>query len=136
MCKSLEEVSKMVSASQQRISEIEIGRSAPSLQLIMDLSDALAVEPKYFLDGLEPNHYVRGLKYIDTGFEDAVTGERYENPMQRRDAVGLLRAFYKIPHSQTRKRIYDLILSLSAMASAIAVEEESKYIAYRDSLEK
>lgn len=47
------ELCEMIDVNYKYISNLETGRSAPSLELIMRLCDALQTTPDYFLSGTE-----------------------------------------------------------------------------------
>lgn len=50
------ELCEMLDVNYKYISNLETGRSAPSLELIMSLCKALQTNPDYFLVGTEINH--------------------------------------------------------------------------------
>ena len=52
------EVCEMVDVNYKYLSNLETGRSAPSLELIMSLCDALQATPDYFLMGTEKNRSI------------------------------------------------------------------------------
>ena len=52
------EVCEMIDVNYKYISNLETGRSAPSLELIMSLCEALQTNPDYFLVGTEVNQNV------------------------------------------------------------------------------
>ncbi|MGN0688122.1 MAG: helix-turn-helix domain-containing protein [Oscillospiraceae bacterium] len=52
------QVCEMIDVNYKYISNLETGRSAPSLELIMSLCEALQTNPDYFLIGTAKNHSV------------------------------------------------------------------------------
>lgn len=52
------EVCEMIDVNYKYISNLETGRSAPSLELIMSLCDNLQVTPDYFLIGTEKSRSI------------------------------------------------------------------------------
>ncbi len=60
-------VCEMVDVNYKYLSNLETGRSSPSLELIMSLCEVLQTSPDYFLVGTE-----RG-GFIDTGIEEKIS---------------------------------------------------------------
>ncbi|MBQ7027890.1 MAG: helix-turn-helix transcriptional regulator [Ruminococcus sp.] len=67
------QVCEMIDVNYKYISNLETGRSAPSLELIMNLSDALRTTPDYFLVGTEKN------RSIDKNMTDKICNLSQEN---------------------------------------------------------
>ncbi len=60
------EVCEMVDVNYKYLSNLETGRSSPSLELIMSLCEALQTSPDYFLVGTESD------RLIDKGIEEKI----------------------------------------------------------------
>ncbi|MBE6858892.1 MAG: helix-turn-helix transcriptional regulator [Ruminococcus sp.] len=67
------QVCEMIDVNYKYISNLETGRSAPSLELIMNLSDALRTTPDYFLVGTEKR------RSIDKNMTDKICNLSQEN---------------------------------------------------------
>lgn len=52
------EVCEMINVNYKYLSNLETGRSAPSLELIMSLCEALQTTPNYFLIGTEKERFL------------------------------------------------------------------------------
>lgn len=58
------EVCEMINVNYKYISNIETGRSAPSLEMIMNLCEALETTPNYLLLGVSPTKSILSDKQI------------------------------------------------------------------------
>lgn len=67
------EVCEMIDVNYKYISNLETGRSAPSLELIMSLCEALQTTPDYFLTGTEKN------RSVDKKMSEKISGLTSEN---------------------------------------------------------
>ncbi len=67
------EVCEMIDVNYKYISNLETGRSAPSLELIMNLCNALQTTPDYFLTGTERN------RSIDKNITEKISSLSSEN---------------------------------------------------------
>lgn len=64
---------ELIDVNYKYISNLETGRSAPSLELIMNLSDVLCTTPDYFLVGTEKE------RSIDKNMTDKISNLSQEN---------------------------------------------------------
>jgi transcriptional regulator with XRE-family HTH domain len=110
---SQQKVGEALGLTFQQVQKYERGANRIGASRLWDLSGVLDCPISFFFDEMNED------SGADTqGRATASTGERGENrdedPMNRRETLELVRAYYRINGDQVRKRIYELTKSLGA----------------------
>lgn len=97
---SQDNIAQAVNLTFQQVQKYENGANRVSASRIYDLSRILNVPVSYFFDGLDENNK-NPLPSLE------------EDNFSRRETLELVRAYYGIIDPQVRKKVYDLLRSLS-----------------------
>ncbi len=116
---SQEKLGDAIGLTFQQVQKYERGANRIGASRLYDLSRVLDVPVSFFFDDINPEAAAAALAAAGGGGgEDAAP--RYEpDPMMRRETLELVRAYYRIPDSQIRRRLFDLT---KAIANACASE--------------
>jgi len=98
---SQEKLGEAVGLTFQQIQKYERGANRIGSSRLFDLSRVLDVPVSYFFEDI-PDQAKDETSETDTN-----------NPMARRETLELVRAYYRIPTANVRKRLFELAKSLS-----------------------
>jgi transcriptional regulator with XRE-family HTH domain len=116
---SQEKLGEAIGLTFQQVQKYERGANRIGASRLYDLSRVLDVPVSFFFDDINPEAAAAALGG-EGGDEGEETPQRYEpDPMMRRETLELVRAYYRIPDSQIRRRLFDLT---KAIANACANE--------------
>lgn len=101
---SQERLGEALGLTFQQVQKYERGANRIGASRLFDLARALQVPIGFFFDDL-PEGLVDGSPPAASSQDD--------DPMQRRETIELVRAFYRIPDSTARRRLYELTRSIA-----------------------
>lgn len=97
----------------QQVQKYESGTNRVGASNLYRIAKALGVDVSFFFDGL-PLDGDRMPQGAAMGFS-APPQEAFDmNPMSSRESIELMHSFYRIPDPQVRKRLIQLVRTLSA----------------------
>ncbi|WP_231920803.1 helix-turn-helix domain-containing protein [Magnetospirillum sp. XM-1] len=115
---SQETLGEKIGLTFQQVQKYERGANRIGASRLFDLSRVLDVPVSYFFDDMaetvqdqSPVNIIKGgvvLPEAAAGFEP--------NPMNRRETLELVRAYYNITDPKVRQRVYELAKALAAVA--------------------
>jgi len=109
---SQEKLGRALGLTFQQVQKYERGANRVGASRLFDLARVLDVPISFFFEGLEervpsmPSGARRGLSASEATSYDA-------DPMAKRETMDLVRAYYRIPHTGVRKRLFELAKSLA-----------------------
>jgi transcriptional regulator with XRE-family HTH domain len=115
---SQERLGEAIGLTFQQVQKYERGANRVGASRLYDLSRVLDVPVSFFFDDLA----AAPLAPIDgaaTGVAEPATAAYEPDPLMRRETLELVRAYYRIPDPQIRRRLFDLT---KAIANACAAE--------------
>lgn len=101
---SQERLGEALGLTFQQVQKYERGANRIGASRLFDLARALQVPVGFFFDDL-PDAVADG--------EAPVAANHGEDPMQRRETIELVRAFYRIANPTARRRLYELTRSIA-----------------------
>lgn len=109
---SQEKLGEAIGLTFQQVQKYERGANRIGASRLYDLSRVLDVPVSFFFDDINPEVVAAAVEAGDG------VAPRYEpDPMMRRETLELVRAYYRIPDAQIRRRLFDLT---KAIANACA----------------
>ncbi len=108
-------VGDALGAAFQQVQKYENGKNRISASRLFDLSRVLDVPIAYFFDDMPTA--VAASSPAQGGGKAKKLPSHEPNPMNRRETLELVRAYYKIRDPQIRKRLYELTIAAGAAAS-------------------
>jgi len=125
---SQEKLGSLLGLTFQQVQKYERGTNRIGSSRLYKIASVLDVSVSYFFEGFEeasgaPGAPASGLAEESAGFESS--------PMDRRETLELVRAYYRIEDSQVRRRIFELVKSLGGTrrnAEAPAETAESQAV--------
>jgi transcriptional regulator with XRE-family HTH domain len=116
---SQEKLGEAIGLTFQQVQKYERGANRVGASRLYDLSRVLDVPVSFFFDDINPETAAAARGELSEVSES--TPQRYEpDPMMRRETLELVRAYYRIPDAQIRRRLFDLT---KAIANACATTE-------------
>jgi transcriptional regulator with XRE-family HTH domain len=111
---SQEKLGEAIGLTFQQVQKYERGANRIGASRLYDLSRVLDVPVSFFFDDIDPEAAAAALR-ADGGDEEAdELTRRYEpDPLMRRETLELVRAYYRIPDSQIRRRLFDLTKAIA-----------------------
>ncbi|HYM03318.1 MAG TPA: helix-turn-helix transcriptional regulator [Stellaceae bacterium] len=116
---SQEKLGDAIGLTFQQVQKYERGANRVGASRLYDLSRVLDVPVSFFFDDISPET-VKAVQSEATEGADTATGRYEPDPMMRRETLELVRAYYRIPDAQLRRRLFDLT---KAIANASTVED-------------
>jgi transcriptional regulator with XRE-family HTH domain len=112
---SQEKLGDAIGLTFQQVQKYERGANRVGASRLYDLSRVLDVPVSFFFDDISPET----AKAVQAETPEEAAAGRYEpDPMMRRETLELVRAYYRIPDAQLRRRLFDLTKAI-ANASAL-----------------
>jgi transcriptional regulator with XRE-family HTH domain len=112
---SQERLGEAIGLTFQQVQKYERGANRIGASRLYDLSRVLDVPVSFFFDDIDPAVVAPSAETASA--PDEARAE--PDPMMRRETLELVRAYYRIPDSQIRRRLFDLT---KAIANACAQE--------------
>jgi transcriptional regulator with XRE-family HTH domain len=102
----------------QQVQKYERGANRIGASRLFDLSRVLDVPVSFFFDDIkaETIEAARG----EPGVSESANGGYEPDPMMRRETLELVRAYYRIPDTQIRRRLFDLTKAIANAVSSSA----------------
>ncbi len=105
---SQEKLGEAIGLTFQQVQKYERGANRIGASRLYDLSRVLDVPVSFFFDDINPEVVAAA---VDPG---EAAAQRYEpDPMMRRETLELVRAYYRIPDAQLRRRLFDLTKAIA-----------------------
>ncbi len=111
---SQEKLGEAVGLTFQQIQKYERGANRIGASRMFDLSHVLDVPVSFFFDDMPDEIKKRDGDYGASGEQPVIELEK--DPLARRETLELVRAYYRIASAPVRKRIFELVKSLSKAA--------------------
>ncbi|HUN49962.1 MAG TPA: helix-turn-helix transcriptional regulator [Candidatus Sulfotelmatobacter sp.] len=105
---SQEKLAEAVGLTFQQIQKYEKGANRIGASRLYQFSNILEVPPSYFFDSMPPE-----LARADGDTSDAGNATLLRDPLTKRETLELVRAYYRIADPTVRRRLFDLVRSLS-----------------------
>lgn len=102
---SQEKLGKAIGLTFQQVQKYEKGTNRVGASRLFELSQVLSVPVSYFYEGAPSTAQSSGLAEESDSYEP--------DPMSRRETIDLIRAYYLIEDQTVRRRILDLVRSMS-----------------------
>jgi len=103
-----EQLGRAIDLTFQQVQKYEIGANRISASRLYDFCRILHVPISYFFDDIDAVDAARGDVSHPTGAAPA------GDPALRRETLELVRAYYRIPDQNTRRRIMELVIGMAA----------------------
>jgi transcriptional regulator with XRE-family HTH domain len=115
---SQERLGEAIGLTFQQVQKYERGANRVGASRLYDLSRVLDVPVSFFFDDIAPIDG-NGGNGAAAALNESPTAGYETDPMVRRETLELVRAYYRIPDQQIRRRLFDLT---KAIANAYATE--------------
>lgn len=116
---SQEKLGETVNLTFQQIQKYERGANRIGASRMYQLSQVLDVPVQFFYDGLE-----NGISSV-SGFSESEkpTFGEDSSHLTRRETLELVRAYYRIADTETRKRVFEMVKAIGAAAAVVEIPE-------------
>ncbi|NIZ00835.1 helix-turn-helix domain-containing protein [Thalassospira lucentensis] len=115
---SQEKLGEAIGLTFQQVQKYERGANRVGASRLYDLSRVLEVPVSFFFDDM-PDEIAS--KSVHQRREMSESPDPFDNdPMNRRETLELVRAYYRITDPNQRKKIFELVKSMGAIASGDA----------------
>jgi transcriptional regulator with XRE-family HTH domain len=114
---SQERLGEAIGLTFQQVQKYERGANRVGASRLYDLSRVLDVPVSFFFDDLVPVDGNAG-NGAASGFDEAPASGYEADPMVRRETLELVRAYYRIPDQQIRRRLFDLTKAIANACAA------------------
>jgi transcriptional regulator with XRE-family HTH domain len=105
---SQEKLGEAIGLTFQQVQKYERGANRVGASRLYDLARVLDVPVSFFFDDLKPE---TAAPEASAGGGHGAPGE--PDPMMRRETLELVRAYYRIPDAQIRRRLFDLTKAIA-----------------------
>ena len=105
---SQEKLAEAVGLTFQQIQKYEKGANRIGASRLYQFSQILDVPPSYFFDSMPPE-----LLDGSSNLPGFVSASAPRDPLTKRETLELVRAYYRITDPSVRRRLFDLVRSLS-----------------------
>ncbi len=115
---SQEKLGEAIGLTFQQVQKYERGANRVGASRLYDLSRVLEVPVSFFFDDM-PDEI--SMKSVHERREMSESPDPFDNdPMNRRETLELVRAYYRITDPNQRKKIFELVKSMGALQSGDA----------------
>jgi transcriptional regulator with XRE-family HTH domain len=115
---SQERLGDLLSLTFQQIQKYERGVNRIGSSRLYELSQILDVPVSFFFDDMVGSPRPSGTTTMMPGFAEEISGFSHQLeeglPLDRRETLELIRAYYRINDSQVRKRLFELAKALGS----------------------
>ncbi len=119
---SQERLGNAIGLTFQQVQKYERGANRIGASRLFDLSRVLDVPVSFFFDDLNPGITASVDDGVPGASESTTSPAHEPDPMMRRETLELVRAYYRVPDAQTRRRLFELVKAI-ANAHAVAQAE-------------
>jgi transcriptional regulator with XRE-family HTH domain len=109
---SQEKLGEAIGLTFQQVQKYERGANRIGASRLFELSRVLDVPVSFFFDDLQPGMMEAMESAASSSLEVAV-GNPEPDQMMRRETLELVRAYYRIPDPQIRRRLFDLTKAIA-----------------------
>ncbi|HET7594600.1 MAG TPA: helix-turn-helix domain-containing protein [Stellaceae bacterium] len=95
----------------QQVQKYERGANRIGASRLYDLSRVLDVPVSFFFDDIKAETVEAA--HAEPGLRESTDGGYEPDPMMRRETLELVRAYYRIPDTQIRRRLFDLTKAIA-----------------------
>jgi transcriptional regulator with XRE-family HTH domain len=95
----------------QQVQKYERGANRIGASRLYDLSRVLDVPVSFFFDDIKAETLAAA--HREPGEREPAEGAYEPDPMMRRETLELVRAYYRIPDTQIRRRLFDLTKAIA-----------------------
>lgn len=110
---SQEKLGNAVGLTFQQIQKYERGANRIGASRLYDMSRILDVPVQFFFDEMPVETAEPSYQPV-SGEADAANGVPEQDPMAKRETLELVRAYYRIPTANLRRKLFDLAKALAA----------------------
>jgi len=114
---SQEALGEAIGLTFQQVQKYERGANRIGASRLWDLSRALDVPMSYFFEEMDESVSNLSPRHMSQATSEPIL-EGGPDPMARRETLDLVRAYYRIPSEQVRRRIFDLTRTLGTVPSS------------------
>jgi transcriptional regulator with XRE-family HTH domain len=109
---SQEKLGEAIGLTFQQVQKYERGANRIGASRLYDLSRVLDVPVSFFFDDMKPETAEGGRQESSSAIEPTI-GHYEPDPTMRRETLELVRAYYRIPDAQIRRRLFDLTKAIA-----------------------
>ena len=109
---SQEKLGEALGLTFQQVQKYERGANRIGASRLYDLSRVLDVPVSFFFDDIKPETLATARQDAEGNVEPTI-GHYEPDPTMRRETLELVRAYYRIPDSQIRRRLFDLTKAIA-----------------------
>jgi transcriptional regulator with XRE-family HTH domain len=111
---SQERLGNAIGLTFQQVQKYERGANRIGASRLFDLSRVLDVPVSFFFDDLNPGITASVGDGASGSSESSTAPATHEpDPMMRRETLELVRAYYRVPDAQTRRRLFELVKAIA-----------------------
>jgi len=128
---SQERLAALLGLTFQQVQKYERGMNRVGASRLWDISRVLEVPVSFFYEDMDKNVASQSPRMfnalepeIDFLREEEVTYNA--DPMQKKETLELVKAYYKIPNRKTAKLLFDLIVNMSKTSNSDVSENDKK----------
>jgi transcriptional regulator with XRE-family HTH domain len=114
---SQERLGEAVGLTFQQIQKYERGANRIGASRMYDLAHVLDVPVSFFFDDMPDDVKQRDAAPVNVAADDEATGAE-PNPLNRRETLELVRAYYRISSARVRKRMFELMKAVARVEDA------------------
>lgn len=114
---SQERLGEAVGLTFQQIQKYERGANRIGASRMYDLAHVLDVPVSFFFDDMPDDVKQRDAAPVNVAVDDEATGAE-PNPLNRRETLELVRAYYRISSARVRKRMFELVKAVARVEDA------------------
>jgi transcriptional regulator with XRE-family HTH domain len=123
---SQERLGDLLGLTFQQVQKYERGANRIGSSRLFELGRILDVPVSFFFDDLPEEMTGLAVGYAGPGLAEAGTGFEHQNemlPLDRRETLELVRAYYRIPDPAVRRRLFELAKALANLAERPPTDE-------------
>ncbi|UUX50755.1 helix-turn-helix domain-containing protein [Nisaea acidiphila] len=110
---SQEQLGEALNITFQQVQKYERGSNRISASRLWDIAQILDVPVSFFFDDMTDDTAANSPRKVRAGTTTAEYEEKPNDPMARRETLELVRAYYNITNVGVRKRITEMVKSVS-----------------------
>jgi transcriptional regulator with XRE-family HTH domain len=123
---SQERLGELLGLTFQQVQKYERGANRIGSSRLFELGRILDVPVSFFFDDLPEEMTGLAVGYAGPGLAEAGTGFEHQDerlPLDRRETLELVRAYYRIPDPAVRRRLFELAKALANLAERPPTDE-------------
>ncbi|MEA4837709.1 MAG: helix-turn-helix domain-containing protein [Rhodospirillaceae bacterium] len=110
---SQEKLGEAIGLTFQQVQKYERGANRIGASRLFDLSRVLDVPVSFFFDVMSDDVSEQAPSQMNAGLAEPASPSFDADPMTKRETLELVRAYYRIPDPQVRKRVFELTKALA-----------------------